>query len=128
MSIPIVDYLVLEPKPHLVAQECTACKAKVFGRHNACPACFNESFAEYDVPNTGILKTFTIVQFAAKGIPVPYTTGIVNCGGMDVAANITGVEPTPENITRGMKVQLTTFPLGTDAGGVEAIGFGFEPV
>ena len=128
MSIPIVDYLVLEPKPHLVAQECTACKAKVFGRHNACPACFNESFAEYVVPNTGVLKTFTIVAFAAKGIPVPYTTGIVNCGGMDVSANITGVEATPENITRGMQVQLTTFPLGTDASGVEAIGFGFEPV
>ncbi|MDO8733290.1 MAG: OB-fold domain-containing protein [Actinomycetota bacterium] len=128
MSIPIVDYLVLEPKPHLVAQECTACKAKVFGRHNACPACFNESFAEYEVPTTGILKTFTIVQFAAKGIQVPYTTGIVNCGGMDVATNITGVEALPENITRGMEVQLTTFPLGTDAGGVEAIGFGFEPV
>jgi hypothetical protein len=26
-----------------------------------------------------------------------------------------------------MKVRLTTFPIGTDSNGVEAIGFGFEP-
>jgi hypothetical protein len=27
-----------------------------------------------------------------------------------------------------MKVKLTTFPIGTDAQGTEAIGYGFEPV
>ena len=27
-----------------------------------------------------------------------------------------------------MKVRLTTFPIGTDGEGVEAIGFGFEPI
>jgi hypothetical protein len=26
-----------------------------------------------------------------------------------------------------MKVKLTTFPIGTDSEGTEAIGFGFEP-
>ena len=26
-----------------------------------------------------------------------------------------------------MKVRLTTFPIGTDSNGTEAIGFGFEP-
>ena len=128
MSIPIVNYLVLEPQPHLIAQECTACKAKVFGRHNACPACFAEEFVEVEVPTTGTLKTFTIVQFAAKGVPVPYCAAIVDCGGMSVCGNIIGLEPTPEVITRGMEVQLATYSLGTDASGVEAIGFGFEPV
>ena len=27
-----------------------------------------------------------------------------------------------------MKVRLTTVPVGTDAAGTEAIGFGFEPI
>ena len=36
--------------------------------------------------------------------------------------------PDPEHVTLGMKVRLTTFPIGVDAEGTEAIGFGFEPV
>ena len=28
----------------------------------------------------------------------------------------------------GMKVELTTFPIGTDSEGTEAVGFGFRPV
>lgn len=128
MSIPIVNYLVLEPQPHLVAQECTACKAKFFGRHNACPKCFGVTFAEFEVPTTGVLKTFTIVHHDAKGVPVPYCAAIIDCGGMTVSGNIIGVDPDPEIITRGMQVQLKTYSLGTDAEGVEAIGFGFEPV
>jgi len=31
-------------------------------------------------------------------------------------------------VSLGMKVQLATYPMGTDQQGVEAIGFGFEPV
>jgi hypothetical protein len=27
-----------------------------------------------------------------------------------------------------MKVKLATYPIGTDDNGVEAVGFGFEPV
>jgi len=44
-----------------------------------------------------------------------------------VRANIVNVDPTPEHVTLGMKVRLTTFVIGTDAEGTEAIGFGFEP-
>jgi hypothetical protein len=38
------------------------------------------------------------------------------------------VEPTPEHVKLGMKVRLTTVPVGVDAAGVEAVGFGFEPL
>ena len=37
-------------------------------------------------------------------------------------------EPDPEHVTLGMKVKLATYSMGTDEGGTEAIGFGFEPV
>jgi hypothetical protein len=38
------------------------------------------------------------------------------------------VEPNPDKVTMGMKLRLTTFPIGVDEAGVEAIGFGYEPV
>ena len=44
--IPLVDYLVLEPEPHLVAHECTACGARYFDRRNACASCFGTEFRD----------------------------------------------------------------------------------
>jgi uncharacterized OB-fold protein len=85
-------------------------------------------FTEVDIPTSGVLKTFTIVHHDAKGVPVPYCAAIIDCGGMTVSGNIIGVDPDPDIITRGMEVQLKTYSLGNDAEGVEAIGFGFEPV
>ena len=35
-QIPLVDYLVLGDRPHLVAKECTSCGARYFDRRNAC--------------------------------------------------------------------------------------------
>jgi uncharacterized OB-fold protein len=64
---------------------------------------------------------------AAPGIPVPFVSAIVDCDGTSVRGNIVNVDPNPEHVTLGMKVRLTTFVIGTDSEGTEAIGFGFEP-
>ncbi len=127
MQVPLVDYLVLEGEPHLVAHECASCGARFFDRRNACASCGATRFTTVDVPTEGVLKAFTIVSFAAPGVPVPFVAGIVDCGGTSVRGNVVNVEPDPEHVTLGMKVKLTTFPIGTDAEGTEAIGFGFEP-
>jgi uncharacterized OB-fold protein len=126
-QIPLVDYLVLGDEPHLVAHECTACGARYFDRRNACASCSGTEFTLADIPTEGVLRTFTIVTFAAPGIPVPFVSGIIDCGGTSVRANVVDVEPTPEAVTLGMKVRLTTFPIGADGEGTEAIGFGFAP-
>ena len=125
--IPLVDYLVLGDEPHLVANECTSCGARFFDRRNACASCFATDFRKVDVATTGELKSFTIVSFAAPGIPVPFVAGVVDCDGTSVRANIVNVEPDDQHVHLGMKVKLTTFPIGTDSAGTEAIGFGFEP-
>jgi uncharacterized OB-fold protein len=127
VQVPLVDYLVLEGEPHLVAHECTSCGARFFDRRNACASCSGTDFRTVEVPTEGVLRSFTIVSFAAPGIPVPFVAGIVDCGGTSVRANVVNVEPDPEHVTLGMKVKLATFPIGTDAEGTEAIGFGFEP-
>ncbi|MCW2667850.1 MAG: hypothetical protein JWN57_2812 [Frankiales bacterium] len=127
-SVPVVRALALEPEPHLVAQECTACAARFFGRRAACASCFCETFRDADVPTDGEIVAFTIVAFAMPGVAVPYVAATVDCGGTTVQANIVGVEPTPEHVHLGQKVRLTTYPLGTDSHGTEAIGFAFTPI
>lgn len=126
-QIPLVDYLRLGDEPHLVANECTSCGARFFDRRNACASCFGTEFTEVDIPTEGVLKSFTIVTFAAPGVPVPFVAGVVDCGGTSVRGNVINTEPDDEHVKLGMKVRLATTSLGTDDNGVEAIGFGFEP-
>ena len=126
-QIPFVDYLVLEPTPHLTASECTSCGARFFDRRNACAACFGTDFATVDVATEGTVRSFTIVTFAAPGVEVPFVAAVIDCDGTSVKGNIINCPPDPEHVTLGMKVRLTTTSMGADDNGVEAINFGFEP-
>lgn len=125
--IPLVDYLVLDDPPHLVARACTGCGARYFDRRNACAACFATEFTRVAVPTDGVVRAFTIVSQAAPGIRVPFVSAVIDCGGTSVRANLINVAPTPEHVRTGMEVRLATYSLGTDERGTEAIGFGFEP-
>jgi uncharacterized OB-fold protein len=127
-TIPIVDYLVLDDEPHLVAHECSSCGARFFDRRNACAACSGTAFHDVRVATTGEVRAFTIVSFAAPGVPVPFVAAVVDCEGTSVRGNIVNVEPDADHVHTGMKVRLTTTPIGTDDNGVEAVGFGFEPI
>ncbi len=127
-QVPLVDYLVLGERPHLVAHECSACAARFFDRRNACAACGATGFKDVEVAREGELRAFTIVSFAAPGVAVPFVAGVVECAGTTVRANVINVPPDPEHVRLGMKVKLAVQPLGTDTEGVEAVGFGFEPV
>ncbi len=126
-QVPLVDYLVLGDAPHLIAHECTKCGARYFDRRNACASCFRTEFTDVDVPRDGELLAYTIVSFAAPGIPVPFVAAVVDCGGTAVRGNVINTEPDPEHVELGMKVALATYPVGTDEEGNEAIAFGFEP-
>jgi uncharacterized OB-fold protein len=127
-QIPFVDYLVLGDQPHLVAQECTACSARYFDRRNACAACGGREFRSVPVATTGEVRAFTIVTFAAPGVPVPFIASVVDCDGTSVRANLINVPADPERVHLGMKVALATYVAGTDGDGVEAVNYGFEPL
>jgi len=126
-QIPFVNYLVLGDKPHLVANECTSCGARFFDRRNACASCSGTEFKDAAIATQGEVRTFTIVAFAAPGIDVPFVSAIVDCAGTSVRTNIVNIEADPDHVKVGMPVKLTTFPVGKDDQGVEAISFGFEP-
>jgi uncharacterized protein len=127
-QIPLVDYLVLCENPHLVAHECTACGARFFDRRNACASCGATEFKEVDVPTTGEVRAYTIVSFAAPGIPVPFVAAVIDCEGTSVRGNVINTPPDPDHVNLGMKVRLATEVIGTDDNGTEAVGFGFEPL
>jgi uncharacterized OB-fold protein len=127
-QIPLVDYLVLGDDPHLVSHECAACGARYFDRRNACANCSGTEFSTVPLASEGEVRAFTIVTFAAPGIPVPFVAALVDCGGTSVRGNLINVAPDPQHVSLGMKVRLATYSLGEDQAGTEAIAFGFEPL
>ena len=58
---------------------------------------------------------------------MPFVSAIVDGDGTSVRANIVNIDADPDHVKVGMPVKLTTFPIGKDEEGVEAINFGFEP-
>ena len=126
--VPLVDYLHLEPEPHLVAHECRSCGARFFDRRNACARCGQNDFGDTAVDGSGELRAFTIVHRAAPGIPVPFVAAIVRTNDDTwVRSNVVNCDPTPEAIRLGMRVRLITYPIGADDDGTEAVAFGYEP-
>ncbi len=124
----VVDYLVLGDEPHLEANACTACGALFFDRRNACARCGRVDFERRSLATTGLVRSFTIVERAAPGVPVPYVSSVIELdGGGVVKANLVEIEPDPEKIGLGMKVAMTTFTCGTDDEGTDAVAFGFRP-
>jgi uncharacterized OB-fold protein len=127
-QVPYVGYLSLGDDPHLVANQCESCGALFLDRRNACANCGRCEFRPRPLANEGVLRAFTIVHRASPDVTVPYVSGIVDLdGGGVVKANIVGIVPEPASVTLGMKVKLTTFPIGTDAEGTEAVSFGYQP-
>ena len=128
-QIPIVDYLVLDDgDPHLVANESVDSGALYFDRRNADAKSGTTEFKQRTLERTGTLRSFSIIHRAAKGVPVPYVSAIVDLdGGGTVKGNVVNTEPDPDHVTLGMRVRLTTYPTGTDDDGTECIAFGFEP-
>jgi uncharacterized OB-fold protein len=127
-QIPFVDYLVLDDgDPHLVAHECTNCGARYFDRRNACASCSGTEFTSVDIATDGTVRSFSIVTFAAPGVDVPFVAAVVDCDGTSVRGNIINCPPDPDHVKLGMPVRLTTYSMGADDNGVEAVNYGFEP-
>lgn len=127
-QVPLVDYLHIGARPYLKAKECTSCGARFFDRRVACGSCGAQEFKNARVRNQGIVTSFTIVHRAAPGIPAPYVSAIIETvDGTSVRANVVNCEPDPDHVKLGMNVKLTTYSIGTDDEGTEAIAFGYQP-
>jgi uncharacterized OB-fold protein len=127
-QLPFVDYLVLGDDPHLISRECASCGALYFDRRNACARCGHREFGTRRLASDGVVRAFTIVHRATPDVAVPYVSAVIDLDGGGVAkANLVDIEPAPANVSLGMRVTLTTFGVGTDSEGTEAICFGYRP-
>ena len=108
-QIPFVEYLRLEPTPHLVANECTSCGARYFDRRNACAACFATDFTPVDIPTEGVVRSFSIITFAAPGVEVPFVAAVIDCGG---TARV-GVYPMKKVMTVDVHATSPSGPLAS---------------
>ncbi len=129
-QIAIVDYLVIDDgAPHLRAWESVDSGALYFDRRNADANGGGTEFKPRKLEATGTVRSFTIVERGVPGVPVPYTSALIDLdGGGCVKANVVNTPATPNDISLGMRVQLTTWVAGTDDDGNEAVCFGYEPI
>ena len=126
--VPIVAYLVPGEQPLLQAHKCRSCGARFFDRRNACGACGATGFELVELARTGSVRSFTIVHRATPDVTVPYVSVVVELDdGKAVKANLVGVAPDPQAVKPGMRVELTTWRIGTDPEGTQAVTFGFRP-
>jgi uncharacterized OB-fold protein len=122
-QIPLVEYLVLDDKPHLRAHSCNSCGALYFDRRNACARCSAQEFSWKDLATTGKIRAYTVIKRGAKE---PFTSIVVDLdGGGAVKANLLNTLD-PAEIAANLDVELDTFVIGTDDDGTEAVGFGFK--
>lgn len=127
-QISMVEYLVLDGGPHLVANVCKECGATYWDRRNACAKCGKTNFDGRDMPNEGELISFSIVHRAAPNVPTPYVSAVVHLyGGGAVKANLVDIDPDPGSVKLGMRLKLKTFVAGTDDDGTEAVAYGYAP-
>jgi uncharacterized OB-fold protein len=131
---PIIDFLVLpedpNEKPYLSGSRCPQCGASYPGARAFCSKCsYQGAFNTIRLSDHGEVYIWTIVHQSAPGIKSPYVAGIVDLPeGVSVRANIEGIEPVPENIHFGMKVQMYTEKVREDREGNEIIAYKFRPV
>jgi uncharacterized OB-fold protein len=129
VQIPIVSYLVLDDGGgHLEAQSCESCGALFFDRRNACARCGGRTFVPKPLSSHGVVRSFTVVHRAPKGVPTPFVSAVVDLlGGGRVKANLL-VDAGEEPDFLRMPVAVETFVAGVDSAGTEAVAFGFRPL
>jgi uncharacterized OB-fold protein len=127
---PIVPFLALGKRPHLMGLRCRTCGATYLksGRV-ACSKCGEaRSFDDVELSDHGTLWVYSIVHQSAPGIPVPYVAAIVDLPDkVSVRCTLIDVEPDPAKLPFGLPVKMITKKVRTDKEGRDVIAFFFTP-
>ncbi|HTW86948.1 MAG TPA: OB-fold domain-containing protein [Candidatus Binataceae bacterium] len=130
---PIVPYLKLDPKPHLVGSRCACGAVYLDVKRVACSKCgVTGPFPIIDLSNQGKVYVFSVIYQSFPGIKTPYVTAIVDLPeGVSVRTSLEDVDPEkaqkePHKIFN-MPVELVTHPAAKDREGHDVIAFSFRP-
>jgi hypothetical protein len=130
--LPVVPFLKIPEggDPYLEGHKCKNCGSVFIGERSTCSKCYaRDQIEPVKLGATGELYVFSIVHRSFPGIEVPYISAIVDLdGGGTVKGNLIGIEPVPEKIKLGMKVELVYKVAPTkDREGNEYLAYYFQP-
>jgi uncharacterized protein len=97
----LVDYLVLGDEPAPGGPRVHGVRRAVLRPPQRLRQLRRHEFTKAPVATEGELRAFTIVSFAAPGVPVPFVAGVIDCGGTSVRGNVINVEPDPSTSRSG---------------------------
>ncbi len=131
---PIVPFLKLQPKPHLMGCKCSACGATFLDtKRVACSKCgATDTLKPVQLSDKGKVWVFSVVHQSFPGIKTPYITAIVDLPeGVSVRTNIIGVEAedaqkNPKQMF-DMPVEMVTNVVAKDRQGNDVVAFAFKP-
>ena len=96
----------------IVGQRCPSCRKVYVPPRGACPTCGVPTTTDVELPDTGIVTTFCVVNvpFQGQRVPAPYVAASVLLDGADIAFQhlILGCEP--DQVRMGMRVRAVWKP------------------
>src|SRR5260370_29750696 len=93
---PIVPFLKLQPKPHLMGSKCGTCGSVFLDTHRlACSKCgATEGFTPIALSDKGKVYVFSVVHQSFPGIKAPYLTASADPPeGVSVPTNTAAIDP-----------------------------------
>ena len=107
---PATAYLEFNDKgePYLQGARCTDCGQTYLGERDHCAKCSaRDCMAAVDLGTSGRLYNYTIVYRSYPGIKVPFVSAVVDLdSGCTVKGNLLDIEPSPENVSFDMPVEM----------------------
>jgi len=130
--LPIMPYLKLPESgsPYLEASKCSSCGALTLRERLACGKCGARGTGEpFRLADKGTLHAYSIIYRAFPGIDVPFISAIADLeGGGTIKTNLIGIDPDPDKIQLGMKVDVVyEIASRKDAEGNEYMTYCLKP-
>jgi uncharacterized OB-fold protein len=121
-------YLRALAEGRLIGQRCPACGKVYLPPRGACPVDGVPTQDEVELPDTGIVTTFCVVNvpFQGQRVPTPYVAASVLIDGADIAFQHLILGCPPDEVRMGMRVKAVWQPREQWAAGGHNIDH-FEP-
>ncbi len=122
------SYLLALAQGRLIGQRCPRCGKVYLPPRGACPVDGVPTQDEVELPDTGIVTTFCVVNvpFTGQRVPTPYVAASVLIDGADIAIQHLILGCPPEEVRMGMRVRAVWKPREEWAIGAHNIDH-FEP-
>lgn len=112
----------------MVGQRCPSCRKVYLPPRGACPTCGVPTDEDVELPDTGIVTTFCVVNvpFAGQRVKPPYVAASVLIDGADIAFQHLILGCAPADVRMGMRVRAAWRPREEWGTSMENISH-FEP-